>query len=154
VIKDLGVHADSGKTIQIVQGPYGPYIKAGTKNMSIPEGMNPEQITMEQAIVIVKNAGPDKNEKKKASKRTTSKKPIEKNISSEKNESVKVGVVKVKSKKTAKTEPTKLKSGKSVKSVNSKNKVIKTKPSISPVTVKRKVVLKQSTKESTGRLPR
>ena len=45
----------------IIDGKYGPYIKAGTKNVSLPEEKQTEEaineLTLEEAIKIVSEAG-------------------------------------------------------------------------------------------------
>jgi DNA topoisomerase-1 len=155
VIKELGVHAESGRNIQIVQGPYGPYIKAGTKNMSLPEGMTPEQVTMEQAIAIMQKAEPDKGQKKKAAKKVASVTPGTEKPGAIKTKPVKSKPINAISGKTpsGKSLAEKTKSSGSAKSSKTDSKTAKTKPSASPVAVKRKVVLKRSGKESAGRLP-
>jgi DNA topoisomerase-1 len=50
---------DQDKTLQIVKGQYGPYISHGKKNVKIPSGKNPEDLTYEEVMDLVKNA-PDK----------------------------------------------------------------------------------------------
>jgi DNA topoisomerase-1 len=78
VLKELGVHPSSGESIQVVNGPYGPYLKMGKKNQSLPEGITPEEMTLEKAVELmgtsaVKNSRSDsKNKKSKVSKAVTS----------------------------------------------------------------------------------
>lgn len=43
--------------IQVFAGRYGPYVKLGKVNASLPEGMKPEDITMEQALDLIKARG-------------------------------------------------------------------------------------------------
>ncbi len=77
-LKDLGSHPDSGDAIQVFNGPYGPYIKCGKVNASLPEGSTPETITLEQAIAIIAEKGGVSGKKtapgggKKVAKKTTS----------------------------------------------------------------------------------
>jgi DNA topoisomerase-1 len=56
-LKDLGPHPDSGEAIQVFNGPYGPYIKCGKVNASLPEGATVETITLEQAIALINEKG-------------------------------------------------------------------------------------------------
>lgn len=56
-LKDLGPHPDSGDAIQVFNGPYGPYIKCGKVNASLPEGSTPDTITLEQAIALIAEKG-------------------------------------------------------------------------------------------------
>ena len=50
---------DQDKTLQILKGQYGPYISHGKKNVKIPSGKKPEDLTYEEVMGLVKNA-PDK----------------------------------------------------------------------------------------------
>ena len=69
-IKDLGKHPESGKAVKVMDGRYGPYIKHGRKNISLPDAYEPDKITMEQATEIItekagKKKGKSKGKKKK-----------------------------------------------------------------------------------------
>lgn len=75
VVKELGEH--DGQKIQILSGKYGPYIKFGKKNVSLPEGQKPEDFTLENAIELV--GASTKGGKKAAGKKVAAKKsPINK----------------------------------------------------------------------------
>lgn len=63
-LKDLGEHPDSGSPVQIFNGPYGPYIKCGKVNVSIPEGKSPDDMTLNIALELLEEKMP----RKKASK--------------------------------------------------------------------------------------
>jgi DNA topoisomerase-1 len=56
-LKEFGPHPDSGDVIQVLNGPYGPYIKCGKVNVSLPEGVTPEAVTAEQAIALLNEKG-------------------------------------------------------------------------------------------------
>lgn len=56
-IKDLGKHPDTDKPIKVMTGRYGPYIKHGKKNISLPKGEAPEDFTMSKAIDLIKEKG-------------------------------------------------------------------------------------------------
>jgi DNA topoisomerase-1 len=47
---ELGPHPDTGDTIQVLNGPYGPYVKHGKSNASVPEGQDPLGVTLEMAL--------------------------------------------------------------------------------------------------------
>jgi DNA topoisomerase I len=60
--------ADANKTIkvfeenpdiQILNGRYGPYIKAGKKNVKIPKGKEPAELTLEECVALAE-AAPEK----------------------------------------------------------------------------------------------
>lgn len=63
-LKDLGAHPDTGDAIQVFNGPYGPYIKSGKTNASLPEGTTVETVTLEQAIGLINEKGPAKGKGK------------------------------------------------------------------------------------------
>ncbi len=60
---------DEDETIQVLNGRYGPYIKAGKKNVKIPKDMVPEDLTYEQCKELA-----DKAPEKKGRGRKTAKK--------------------------------------------------------------------------------
>lgn len=53
-LKEFGKHPDLGEVIQLMNGPYGPYLKCGKTNVSLPEGVAPEQVTEAQAIDLLR----------------------------------------------------------------------------------------------------
>ncbi|HCZ36156.1 MAG TPA: DNA topoisomerase I, partial [Cytophagales bacterium] len=49
--------ASEGNTeIEILNGRFGPYIKAGKKNVKIPKGKEPKDLTLEECITLAANA--------------------------------------------------------------------------------------------------
>jgi DNA topoisomerase I len=71
VLKELGKHPDTEKVIVVCEGRYGPYLKHGTKNASLPKDMDPERVTLEQAVELL--GGQDKKGGKKATKKAVKK---------------------------------------------------------------------------------
>lgn len=57
VIQDLGEHPETGQPVVIMSGRYGPYIKYGKKNISLPKGTDAEKLNMGKAIDIIKTKG-------------------------------------------------------------------------------------------------
>jgi len=51
-LKILGSHPDSGD-IAVYSGRYGPYVKWGKINATIPKGTEPEEITLEEAVKLI-----------------------------------------------------------------------------------------------------
>ncbi len=49
-IRELGAHPEDGEPVNIYDGPYGPYIKHGKVNASLPEGETVEAIAMTTAV--------------------------------------------------------------------------------------------------------
>ncbi|MDR9387586.1 MAG: type I DNA topoisomerase [Balneolaceae bacterium] len=64
VLLDLGKHPEKETAIQVLDGRYGPYIKAGTKNISIPKAINPLDLTLEQALELIKAKEGSKKKKR------------------------------------------------------------------------------------------
>jgi len=53
VLKELGPHPDSGIDLKILNGRYGPYVTDGKLNASIPKGMDPNEVIMEEAVELL-----------------------------------------------------------------------------------------------------
>lgn len=52
-LKELGPHPSLNSVIQVLNGKYGPYIKCGNVNVSVPEGTKPEEITLAKALELL-----------------------------------------------------------------------------------------------------
>ena len=52
-LKELGDHPDNGKPVVIMDGRYGPYVKHGRTNATLPKGVLPEDVTMETAVALL-----------------------------------------------------------------------------------------------------
>ena len=65
IIKDLGEHPEDKKPVRIMKGQYGPYIKYKSLNATIPEEKDPNELTMEEALILIeKRKEYDKTKKK------------------------------------------------------------------------------------------
>ena len=70
MIKDLGEHPGDKKTVRIMKGQYGPYIKYKSLNATIPEEKDPSELTMEEALILIeKRKEYDKSKKNKRKKK-------------------------------------------------------------------------------------
>jgi len=52
-LKNLGDHPELGGAIQVFAGRYGPYVKHGKVNATIPKGAEPESLTLEEAVKLI-----------------------------------------------------------------------------------------------------
>ncbi len=112
-LRELGPHPVSTEPIQVMNGPYGPYLKSGKTNVSLLEGMTVESVTLEEAVKLIdEKAGPAKAKKVKPatkSKETTKEKistklAKEKSSTKEKAEVTPKKEKNLSAKKTEKTE--------------------------------------------------
>jgi DNA topoisomerase-1 len=53
VIRNLGDHPIDKKPVRIMKGQFGPYIKYKALNVTIPEEKNPNEISMEEALILI-----------------------------------------------------------------------------------------------------
>ncbi|MEJ0009536.1 MAG: type I DNA topoisomerase [Alphaproteobacteria bacterium] len=73
-LKDLGAHPESGEKVVVLKGKYGPYIKFGGKNVTVPKGTDIEKFTLEEALPLLPAAKGAKKGGKKAAKAPAKKK--------------------------------------------------------------------------------
>ncbi|MBD1901339.1 type I DNA topoisomerase [Trichocoleus sp. DQ-A3] len=73
-LRELGTHPTDGEPVNIYDGPYGPYIKHGKTNASVPEGESVEGLTMEKALeaLTAKAGSTTKSSRKSTTKSGTS----------------------------------------------------------------------------------
>lgn len=95
-LKELGAHPEDSEPVNVFNGPYGHYVKHGKVNASIPEGVNHEDVTLEQALEWL--AAKSKTKKKKPAKKKAAAKKAPKKKAAKKKATKK----KAAKKKTAK----------------------------------------------------
>lgn len=64
-LKELGDHPDGG-AMAVMSGRYGPYIKWEKVNATLPKDVDPETVTVEQAIELVNDKAAKSGKKRKA----------------------------------------------------------------------------------------
>ena len=70
VIKELGEHPEDKKPVRVMKGQYGPYIKYKSLNATIPEEKDPNELNMEEALILIeKRKEYDKSKKNKRRKK-------------------------------------------------------------------------------------
>ena len=52
-LKTVGAHPKDGEPILLFEGRYGPYVKHGGVNASLPKGVGPDELTVEQAVTLL-----------------------------------------------------------------------------------------------------
>jgi len=52
-LKNLGAHPDDGEPVAILDGRYGPYVKHGRTNASLPKGADWEALTLAEAVRLL-----------------------------------------------------------------------------------------------------
>ena len=98
-IRELGEHPEAGGPINIYDGKYGPYVKWEKINATIPDTVEPSDLTLAQAVDLIderaaksgktvkKKAAPKKKAaaKKPAAKKAAAKKPAAKKTAAKKS---------------------------------------------------------------------
>jgi len=51
-LRTLGEHPDGGE-VQVMPGRYGPYVKWGKVNATLPKGVEPEELALDEALVLI-----------------------------------------------------------------------------------------------------
>jgi len=86
-IRELGNHPDDGEKLAIYEGRYGPYVKHGKTNVTIPKDRDIESVRLEEALDWIaekaaRTGRGSKKTRKKTKKKTTAKKATAKKSSS------------------------------------------------------------------------
>ncbi len=77
-IAELGPHPETGKRVRVLDGRFGPYVTDGAVNATVPRGVDPEDIDLEQAVELLRERearGLPEKKPRKATKSTGKKAP-------------------------------------------------------------------------------
>jgi DNA topoisomerase-1 len=75
-LKELGEHPDEGGPVNVMDGRYGPYVKWGKINATLPKDVDPQTVEMPMAVELISAKAATKGKRKKpaAKKKTAAKK--------------------------------------------------------------------------------
>ena len=71
VLKELGEHPSEGGKVQVLSGRYGPYVKHGDVNATLPRAKEPAALTMDEAVQLIAERaakGPSKSKARRGKK--------------------------------------------------------------------------------------
>ncbi len=102
-LKDLGPHPQTGKSVKILSGRFGPYIKHGDTNANVPKGSEPIDLTLEEAarLLAEREAKGDGKKKKAPAKAKAEKVAPVKKVAAKKPAAKKAAAKKAPAKKAA-----------------------------------------------------
>ena len=69
-IKELGEHPDGGGPVNVMDGKYGPYVKWGKINATLPKDVEPTTVDLETAIMLISEKSKKGTTKKKKRKKS------------------------------------------------------------------------------------
>ncbi|MCA1924849.1 MAG: DNA topoisomerase I, partial [Thiobacillus sp.] len=75
-LRTLGKHPHDGKDVTVHEGRYGPYVKHGSVNATLPKDTSPEAVTLEEALELIAARaakGPAKKPARKAAAKPVAK---------------------------------------------------------------------------------
>jgi len=53
VLREMGAHPEDSRPVVIYKGRFGPYLKHGKVNATLPKGTEPESVTMDEAVSLL-----------------------------------------------------------------------------------------------------
>lgn len=67
-LREMGPHPADGEPVNLYQGQYGPYLKHGKTNVSLPKDLPVEDLTLEKAVGLLAAKAASKKSSRKSSK--------------------------------------------------------------------------------------
>ncbi|HHN73090.1 MAG TPA: DNA topoisomerase I, partial [Thermopetrobacter sp.] len=68
-IRELGAHPENGGPVAVYKGRYGPYVKWEKINATLPEGIDPEEVSMDVAVGLIAEKAAKKGRRPAAGKK-------------------------------------------------------------------------------------
>jgi DNA topoisomerase I len=91
-LRVVGEHPTDGEPIELFQGRYGPYVKHGAVNASLPKDADPDALTVEQAVELLAARAAKKPVRgRKAAPGTSARRPTKAKATAEKSKASKAG---------------------------------------------------------------
>lgn len=53
VLRELGAHPEDKKPVDVCNGRYGPYVRHGKVNATLPKDITPDEVTLDEALVLL-----------------------------------------------------------------------------------------------------
>ncbi|MDR0809637.1 MAG: type I DNA topoisomerase [Gemmobacter sp.] len=79
-LRELGQHPEGG-VVQVMPGRYGPYVKWEKVNATLPKGVEPEALTLDEALVLItEKAGKSKTPARKAAAKKPARPPVKSKV--------------------------------------------------------------------------
>jgi len=100
--RSLGVHPEDNRSVAVHSGRYGPYVKYGKVNATIPASIDPEKITLEEALHLLSAKAAKSGKPVKAGKTGKTAKPAKTTKPDETVKLAKAAKTKAKKKSAAK----------------------------------------------------
>ena len=72
-LKDLGAHPETGEAVKVMAGRFGPYVKCGSINATLPKGTEPTALTMDEAVKLIAERAAKGPSKGKGGRKTVQK---------------------------------------------------------------------------------
>ena len=69
-LKELGEHPDGGGPVNVMDGKYGPYVKWGKINATLPKDVEPTSVDLETAMMLISEKSKKGTKKKKKRKKS------------------------------------------------------------------------------------
>ncbi|MEA3190244.1 MAG: topoisomerase [Thermoplasmata archaeon] len=77
-LREVGDHPADGKPVRILDGRFGPYLKHGDTNATLPKGMDVGAVTMDEAVALLAEKEGRAPSKKRPARKAASKKAAKK----------------------------------------------------------------------------